>query len=226
MLLELFFFYYRLRGFVRGLGIDWSVGANFCTILWPFSQSEKPDDRDSSLAGSAGRIPAGLLADRFGGRRVFAALLLLAAIPAVLIGVSNSYVQLLSLGLFLGIAGSTFPVGVGFMSKWFTPDQQGTALGVYGMGNIGQSAAVFLGRSLPRIGMHGVFRSAVDIGAGLSFTSLLAAPNPPVEVKPKTMSAIFSRLRANGWLGFYRPFISLPSVGSSRSRSTCPPFEG
>jgi NNP family nitrate/nitrite transporter-like MFS transporter len=56
---------------------------------------------------------------------------------------SNSYAQLIGLGLFLGIAGSTFPVGVGFTSKWFTPDQQGTALGVYGMGNIGQSIAVF-----------------------------------------------------------------------------------
>ena len=95
------------------------------------------------LLGALGRIPAGMLADRFGGRRVFAALLLLAAIPAVLIGLSNSYTQLIGLGLFLGIAGSTFPVGVGFTSKWFTPDQQGTALGVYGMGNIGQSVAVF-----------------------------------------------------------------------------------
>src|SRR6185436_13332301 len=95
------------------------------------------------LLGALGRIPAGMLADRFGGRRVFAALLLVAAIPAILIGFSSSYTQLLGLGLFLGIAGSTFPVGVGFTSKWFTPDQQGTALGVYGMGNIGQSVAVF-----------------------------------------------------------------------------------
>ena len=95
------------------------------------------------LLGALGRIPAGMLADRFGGRKVFGALLILAAIPAMLIGVSNSYAQLIGLGLFLGIAGSTFPVGVGFTSKWFTSDQQGTALGVYGMGNIGQSVAVF-----------------------------------------------------------------------------------
>lgn len=95
------------------------------------------------LLGALGRIPAGMLADRFGGRKVFTALLLLTAIPAVLIGLSNSYAQLIGLGLFLGIAGSTFPVGVGFTSKWFTPAQQGTALGVYGMGNIGQSIAVF-----------------------------------------------------------------------------------
>ena len=43
----------------------------------------------------------------------------------------------------LVIAGTTFPVGVGFTSKWFAPEKQGMALGVYGMGNIGQSVAVF-----------------------------------------------------------------------------------
>ena len=62
------------------------------------------------LLGALGRIPAGMLADRFGGRRVFAAFLCLSAIPAVLIGMSNSYGQLLGLGLLLGLAGSTFPV--------------------------------------------------------------------------------------------------------------------
>src|SRR5678815_5358980 len=64
------------------------------------------------LLGALGRIPAGILADRFGGRRIFSLLLLLGAIPAALIGLSTSYWQILLLGLFLGIAGSTFPVGV------------------------------------------------------------------------------------------------------------------
>jgi nitrate/nitrite transporter NarK len=35
--------------------------------------------------------------------------------------------------------------GVGFVSRWFAMEKQGSALGVYGLGNIGQSAAVFLG---------------------------------------------------------------------------------
>jgi NNP family nitrate/nitrite transporter-like MFS transporter len=95
------------------------------------------------LVGALGRVPAGVLADRFGGRRVFTLLLILSAIPVAAIGVSNSYWQLLWLSLFLGIAGAAFPVGVGFASKWFTHDQQGAALGIYGLGNIGQSLAVF-----------------------------------------------------------------------------------
>lgn len=95
------------------------------------------------LLGSLGRIPAGMLADRFGGRRVFAALLMITALPAVAIGFSTSYAQLIWLGLFLGLAGSSFAIGVGFTSRWFAPEKQGTALGIYGMGNIGQSVAVF-----------------------------------------------------------------------------------
>ncbi len=40
------------------------------------------------------------------------------------------------------MAGSSFAVGVGYVSKWFAPERQGEALGIYGAGNIGQSAAV------------------------------------------------------------------------------------
>src|SRR5689334_23641891 len=47
------------------------------------------------LLGSLGRLPAGMLADRFGGRRIFAALLILSALPAVGIALSTSYTQLL-----------------------------------------------------------------------------------------------------------------------------------
>lgn len=96
------------------------------------------------LLGSIGRFATGMAADRFGGRNVFSALLLLSAFPAIAIGFTTNYTQLLICGLLLGIAGTTFPVGVGFTSRWFPPEKQGAALGIYGMGNIGQSLAVFL----------------------------------------------------------------------------------
>ena len=149
------------------------------------------------LLGALGRIPAGMLADRFGGRRVFTTLLLLSAVPAVLIGVSNSYAQLIGLGLFLGIAGSTFPVGIGFTSKWFTPDQQGTALGVYGMGNIGQSIAV-LGAPVLAI-VLGSWRPVFFVFAAISLmwgiVFYLFARDVPSEAKPKTISQNLAVLR-------------------------------
>ena len=149
------------------------------------------------LLGALGRIPAGMLADRFGGRKVFTSLLLLSAIPAVLIGMSNSYAQLIGLGLFLGIAGSTFPVGVGFTSKWFTPDQQGTALGVYGMGNIGQSIAVF-GAPVLAIAL-GSWRPVFYIFGAISIVwaavFYLFARDAASDAKPKTLRENLTVLR-------------------------------
>jgi MFS transporter, NNP family, nitrate/nitrite transporter len=149
------------------------------------------------LLGALGRIPAGMLADRFGGRRVFASLLLVSAIPATLIGFSDSYAALIGLGLFLGIAGSTFPVGIGFTSKWFTRDQQGTALGVYGMGNIGQSAAVF-GAPVLALALGSwrpVFFVFAVISAIWGFVFFLFARDAASEIKPKTMIENLAVLR-------------------------------
>lgn len=149
------------------------------------------------LLGALGRIPAGMLADRFGGRRIFASSLFLSAIPAVLIGFSNTYAALIALGLFLGIAGSTFPVGVGFTSKWFTPDQQGTALGVYGMGNIGQSVAVF-GAPVLALAL-GSWRPVFFIFAAgsvaWSIVFFTFARDAATQARPKTMAENLSVLR-------------------------------
>lgn len=156
------------------------------------------------LLGAMGRIVAGLVADRFGGRNVFAAMLIISAIPAVLIGLSTSYAQLLLLGLFLGIAGATFPVGVGFTSKWFTPEQQGTALGIYGMGNIGQSIAVFGAPVLATA--LGSWRPVFFVFAALTFIwgmlFYLLARDSATTLAPKTLSENLSVLRYSplAWL--------------------------
>ncbi len=149
------------------------------------------------LFGSLGRLPAGMLTDRFGGRKVFSVLLLLTAIPAAAIGFSNSYTQLLFLGLFLGLGGTTFSVGIGFTSKWFTPDQQGTALGVYGMGNIGQSIAVF---GAPVLALtFGSWRQVFFIFAAIAvlwaIVFYLFARDAASISKPKTFSENLSVLR-------------------------------
>jgi len=96
------------------------------------------------LLGSLARLPVGLLADRLGGRAVFAGLMLACAVPAWAAAAASSYRGLLAVFFFLGLAGASFPVRVGYVSRWTPPARQGSALGVYGLGNIGQSAAVFL----------------------------------------------------------------------------------
>ncbi len=95
------------------------------------------------LLGSLGRIPLGILADRFGGRLVFSLVMLFSIIPAFLMGGVSNYPQLLTYGFFIGIALASFSVGVSFVNRWYPPERQGFALGVYGAGNIGQSLAAY-----------------------------------------------------------------------------------
>lgn len=149
------------------------------------------------LLGSVGRLGAGMLADRFGGRNVFAALLVFSAIPAVAIGFSTSFNQLLIFGLFLGIAGTTFPVGVGFTSRWFPPEKQGSALGVYGMGNIGQSVAVFFAPVLAL--WLGDWRAVFYIFAAVALiwgiVFYLSAENDTTTARPKSVSEMLRPLK-------------------------------
>jgi MFS transporter, NNP family, nitrate/nitrite transporter len=95
------------------------------------------------LLGSLGRIPLGILTDRYGGRLMFSIVMLLSIIPAVFMGWVNSYWQLVLYGFFIGIALASFSVGTGFVSGWYPPEKQGAALGIYGAGNVGQSLAAF-----------------------------------------------------------------------------------
>ena len=100
------------------------------------------------ILGSLARIPLGLLTDRFGGRIVFPSLMLVACVPVALAGFTSSYGVLLAVSFLLGIAGASFAVGVPFVARWFPPERQGFALGVYGMGNIGTAVA---GLEAPRV---------------------------------------------------------------------------
>jgi NNP family nitrate/nitrite transporter-like MFS transporter len=148
------------------------------------------------LLGSLGRLPVGMLADRFGGRAVFTAVMLMVAVPAWLVPQADSYGHLLAVAFFLGIAGSSFPVGVGYVSRWTPADRQGSALGVYGLGNIGQSAAVFLGPLVAAaFGLQSVFRGAAVLLVvwGVAFGVL--ARNAPGKVAPKGFGAMARVLR-------------------------------
>lgn len=98
------------------------------------------------LVGSLGRILAGALTDRFGGRVMFT-VLLLATAPFVLLvalaGNRDSYGLMLLFGFFLGIGGTTFAVGIPFANAWFEADRRGFATGVFGAGMGGTALSSF-----------------------------------------------------------------------------------
>jgi nitrate/nitrite transporter NarK len=97
------------------------------------------------LLGSLARLPMGTLTDRYGGRMVFTGLLLFSAAAAFVVPQTGSYSALIVAAFLLGVAGSSFAIGAAFVSRWTPPARQGTALGVYGLGTLGQSFAVFFG---------------------------------------------------------------------------------
>src|SRR6185436_5747165 len=71
------------------------------------------------LLGSLARIPMGILTDRFGGRLMFTVLFIASALAAAAVPFARTYNNLLFAGFFLGLAGSSFAIGVGYLSKWF-----------------------------------------------------------------------------------------------------------
>lgn len=88
------------------------------------------------LLGALARLPMGLLADRYGGRVVFSGLMIAVAAPIYLVPSAQGLTQILVLALLLGLAGSSFAVGVSYVSRWSSRQRQGTALGLFGLGTI------------------------------------------------------------------------------------------
>jgi MFS transporter, NNP family, nitrate/nitrite transporter len=147
------------------------------------------------LLGALMRIATGMLADRFGGRIIFAVLMIAVAAPAYIVPLVPSYQKLLVVAFFLGIAGSSFAVGVGFVSRWFPPEKQGGALGIYGLGNIGQSAAVFLGPLLAAaVGWQNIFRGMAALLILWGVVFYLLARNSPKTVRPAGLGAMVQLL--------------------------------
>jgi MFS transporter, NNP family, nitrate/nitrite transporter len=90
------------------------------------------------------RIGVGILVDRFGPRRVYAALLLFAAVPCIAVALSNHYWQLVICRLLISCVGAGFVVGIRMVAEWFDEREIGTAEGIYGgLGNFGMAAATF-----------------------------------------------------------------------------------
>ncbi|NPC45383.1 nitrate/nitrite transporter [Nocardioides sp. zg-1230] len=102
----------------------------------------------AALNGSLWRLPAGMVTDRIGGRKVMTFLLLATAIPAYLVSRVESYGMLLVLAFLVGFAGNAFSSGIAWNSAWQPREHQGFALGLFGAGNVGASVTKFIGPPL------------------------------------------------------------------------------
>ena len=159
------------------------------------------------LLGSVARLPMGMLTDRFGGRAMFTILLIVSAIASWMVSMTTSYEALLVAAFFIGLAGSSFAIGAAFVSRWAPPAVQGTALGVFGLGLLGQSAAVFGGAvAAAAFGWHAVFQFVAVLLLAWSIVFATFARNNPAAARPANVAAMMRVLRHEPvawWLGAF-----------------------
>ncbi|HFL8794860.1 MAG TPA: nitrate/nitrite transporter [Candidatus Azosocius sp. HAIN] len=109
------------------------------------------------LTGSLIRLIVGIWSDQYGGRIVFTILMIVASISTWILTFADSFYLYLFAALGIGISGGSFAVGIAYVSVWFPKNQQGTALGIYGMGNVGSAITnLFAPILLSSFGWHGV----------------------------------------------------------------------
>jgi NNP family nitrate/nitrite transporter-like MFS transporter len=96
------------------------------------------------LTGSLVRLVLGIWTSRYGGRLVFTVTMLAAALATFLLSFAQTYPQMLLAGLGVGLAGGSFAVGIAYVSPFFPAKKQGTALGIFGAGNVGAAVTKFL----------------------------------------------------------------------------------
>ncbi len=95
------------------------------------------------ILGSILRVPLGYYANQFGARKIFLISFVLLLFPVYYISVANSLADLLVGGLFLGIGGAVFSVGVTSLPKYYPKEKHGFINGIYGAGNLGTAISAF-----------------------------------------------------------------------------------
>jgi NNP family nitrate/nitrite transporter-like MFS transporter len=111
------------------------------------------------LAGAIFRLPAGILTDKYGGKPVYAGLLIFSAIPMFLLSYADSFFWFAIASFGFGLTGISFAIGIAYTSVWYPRHWQGRALGIFGAGNAGAALTTLLAPT--------ILKSLTDNGANI-----------------------------------------------------------
>ncbi len=95
------------------------------------------------LTGSLSRIVLGIWTEQHGGRLIFPLQMLTTAAATWALSQAGSFPMLVLAALGLGLAGGSFIVGIAYVSRWYSTQAQGRALGIFGVGNVGAAVTNF-----------------------------------------------------------------------------------
>ncbi len=125
------------------------------------------------LTGSLSRLFLGIWTDQYGGRIIYTLQMLTTAVAAYLLTLVSTYQMFLVAALGVGLAGGSFAVGVAYVSRWYPKEKQGTALGIFGMGNVGAAVTNF-GAPILLVALGGAWQSVAQVYAiALAVTAVL-----------------------------------------------------
>ncbi len=153
------------------------------------------------VVGSLGRIVVGALTDRYGGRVMFPLISAVTILPVLFLAfvALDSYSLILVGGFFLGIAGTSFAVGVPFVNAWFPRDRRGLAVGIFGAGMGGTAiSALTTVKLYGNVGEKAPFLITAAVLAAYAVVSWVVLRDAPGRVVPQT--SLGSRLMANARL--------------------------
>jgi NNP family nitrate/nitrite transporter-like MFS transporter len=142
------------------------------------------------IVGALGRIPVGALTDRYGGRLMFPVISFATIVPVLFLGLAGhgSLAAVLVGGFFLGLAGTSFAVGVPFVNAWFPPARRGLAIGIFGMGMGGTAiSALSTVKLTAHWGIQAPFLIVAGVLAAYGVAAALIlrdAPGRPVPTQP------------------------------------------
>lgn len=127
------------------------------------------------VVGSLGRIPVGVLTDRFGGRVMFPLVSAATIVPVLYLGLAghSPLWALLAGGFFLGIGGTAFTVGVPVVNAWFPPERRGLAIGIFGTGMGGTAISALT--TVKLVDAHGMANPFLITAAVLAGYAVIAA---------------------------------------------------
>jgi sugar phosphate permease len=112
--------------------VNIAVAKPMIGAAWHLSQAELGTVMSAfALPYTLMQIPGGWLADKFGPRRVLAALSLIWGVATILSGVTTGLVTLIGARLLLGIGeGGAFPTATRAFTYWMPPSERGFAQGI------------------------------------------------------------------------------------------------
>jgi NNP family nitrate/nitrite transporter-like MFS transporter len=143
------------------------------------------------LTGSLIRVVLGIWTNRYGGRLIYTATMLAAALATFLLAFAKTYPEMLVAALGVGVAGGSFAVGVAYVSRFYPQAKQGTVLGIFGAGNVGAAVTKFLA---PFVLIAFGWRAVAEIWAAALVLTALAfwftAPSD-LTLKPKQAAKSF-----------------------------------